>query len=56
MFKARKMRHIVEGHLEEVNILLEHARKNNLEDSMRNYMYQKMALEHILRDFERIRA
>ena len=54
MFKDKKMREVVELHLREVNILLEHAKKEKLTEAINNYTSQKLALEYILRDFDKI--
>ena len=54
MFKEKKMREVVESHLREVNILLEHAKKEKLTEAINNYTSQKLALEYILRDFDKI--
>lgn len=54
MFKDKKMRLIVEQHLKQINILLANAKENNLTESISNYTSQKLALEHVLRDFDKI--
>ena len=54
MFKDKKTREVVESHLREVNILLEHAKKEKLTEAINNYTSQKLALEYILRDFDKI--
>ena len=54
MFKDKKMREVVETHLRQVNILLEHAKKEKLTEAINNYTSQKLALEYILRDFDKI--
>lgn len=54
MFKDKKMRKIVEAHLRQVNTLLNLAKKGNLSDAIANYTSQKIALEYVLRDFDKI--
>ena len=54
MFKDKKMREVVEYHLRMVNILLEDAKKEKLTEAINNYTSQKIALEEILRDFDKI--
>ena len=54
MFKDKKMRKVVECHLRMVNILLEDAKKEKLTEAINNYTSQKIALEEILRDFDKI--
>ena len=54
MFKDKKMREVVETHLHQVNTLLEHAKKEKLTEAINNYTSQKLALEHVLRDFDKI--
>ena len=54
MFKDKKMRKVVECHLRQVNILLEHSKKEKLTQAINNYTSQKLALEYILRDFDKI--
>ena len=54
MFKDKKMRKVVEWHLLQVNILLEDAKKENLTEAINNYISQKLALEYVLRDFDKI--
>ena len=54
MFKDKKMRKVVEWHLCQVNILLEHAKKEKLTEAINNYTSQKLALEYVLRDFDKI--
>ena len=54
MFKDKKMREVVEAHLHQVNALLEHAKKEKLTEAINNYTSQKLALEYILRDFDKI--
>ena len=54
MFKDKKMREVVETHLHRVNILLEHAKKEKLTGAINNYTSQKLALEYVLRDFDKI--
>ena len=54
MFKDKKMRKVVESHLREVNILLEHAKKEKLTKAISNYTSQKLAFDYILRDFDKI--
>lgn len=54
MFKEKKMRRIVEVHLRQVNILLAHAKKEGLTESISNYTSQKLALEYVLKDFDKI--
>lgn len=56
MFKSRKMRRTVESHLEQVNQLLVHARNENLPEAKANYTSQKLALEHILREFDKLES
>lgn len=53
MFKSKKMRLIVEAHLNQVNDLLKFAKEQDLQVAVDNYTSQKIALEHILRDFKR---
>ena len=54
MFKEKKMREVVEAHLHQVNTLLEHAKKEKLTEAIKNYTSQKLALEYVLRDFDKI--
>ena len=54
IIRDRKAREIVERHLSQVNILLAHAKKENLIESINNYTSQKIALEEVLRDFKKI--
>ena len=54
MFKDKKMRKVVESHLHRVNILLEHAKKEKLTEAINNYTSQKLTLEYVLRDFDKI--
>ena len=54
MFKDKKMREVVEVHLHQVNTLLEHAKKEKLTEAINNYTSQKLALEYVLRDFDKI--
>lgn len=54
MLKEKKMRKVVEAHLYQVNTLLEHAKKEKLTEAINNYISQKLALEHVLRDFDKI--
>lgn len=54
MFKDKKMRKVVEWHLRQANILLEHAKKEKLTEAINNYTSQKLALEYVLRDFDKI--
>lgn len=54
MFKDKKMREVVEAYLHQVNTLLEHAKKEKLTEAINNYTSQKLALEHVLRDFDKI--
>ena len=54
MFKDKKMREVVETRLHQVNTLLEYAKKEKLTEAINNYTSQKLALEHILRDFDKI--
>lgn len=54
MTKDKKMRIIVENHLEQINTLLAHAKEHNLTESISNYTSQKIALEYVLRDFDKI--
>lgn len=56
MFKEKEMRKIVEAHLHQINTLLDHARIYNCETAVENYTSQKLALEYVLRDFDRIGA
>lgn len=56
MFKEKKMRKIVEAHLELINELLAHAKEHDLKEAVENYTSQKLALEYVLRDFDRIGA
>ena len=44
MFKAKKMRQIVEAHLRQVNTRLKHAVENNLKKAEQNYISKKLAL------------
>ena len=55
MFKDKKMRKVVEWHLRQVNILLEHAKKEKLTVAINNYTSQKLALEYVLRDFDNLK-
>lgn len=48
------MREVVETHLHQVNTLLEHAKKEKLIEAINNYTSQKVALEYVLRDFDKI--
>ena len=52
--KTKQMRYIVEKNLEEVNSLLEFSKKENLTESETNYTSQKLALEKILKEFDRL--
>lgn len=52
--KTKQMRDIVERNLEEVNLLLEFSKKENLEESERNYISQQLALEKILNEFDKL--
>lgn len=54
MFKDKKMRKIVEQHLNQINTLLAHAKKNDLNEAVSNYTSQKLALEYVLRDFDKL--
>lgn len=59
MFKEKKMRKLVENHLHQVLDLLDHAKKHDdgsevSKEIIGNYISQKLALEYVLRDFERI--
>lgn len=62
--KAKMMREIVEAHLDQVNVLLENiledTNKSEYNDTakeiIRNYKSQKLALEYVLRDFEKYGA
>lgn len=52
--KTQQMRDIVERNLEEVNLLLEFSKKENLTESETNYTSQKLALEKILKEFDQL--
>lgn len=59
MFKEKKMRKLVEDHLHQVLDLLDHAKKDDdgsevSKEIIGNYISQKLALEYVLRDFERM--
>ena len=54
MFKEKKMREVVKAHLRQVNTLLEHAKKEKLTGAINNYTSQKLALECVLLDFDKI--
>ena len=54
MFKDKKMRKIVEQHLRQIDTLLAHAKENNLNEAASNYISQKLALEYVLRDFDKL--
>ena len=54
MFKEKKMRKIVEAHLHQINDLLAFAKENDCKSAIENYTSQKLALEYVLRDFEKI--
>lgn len=55
MFKEKQMRKIVEGHLHQINTLLDHSKQYEMgEEIINNYISQKLALEYVLRDFDRI--
>ena len=54
MFKEKKMREVVEAHLHRINTLLEHSKKEKLTEAINNYTSQKLALEYVLRDFDKI--
>lgn len=56
MFKAKKMRRIAEAHLEQINILLEHSKNEHLPEAIANYTSQKLALEYVLRDFDKLES
>ena len=55
MLKSNKMRGIVEAHLRQVNTLLKHADENDLTEAKQNYISQKLALEYVLREFDKIK-
>ena len=55
MFKSKKMREIVEAHLSQFETLLKHAEEYKLEEAKQNYISQKLALEYVLRDFDKIK-
>ena len=44
---------IVEDYLNQINSLLENAKRNNLTESIKNYTCQKIAAEQILRELKR---
>lgn len=54
LFKAKIQREIVEAHLRQINDLLLYAKNNNLKEAEQNYISQKLALEYILRDFDKV--
>lgn len=59
MIMEKKMRKLVENHLHQVLDLLDHAKKHDdgsevSKEIIGNYISQKLALEYVLRDFERI--
>ena len=54
MFQAKKQREIVEAHLCQINNLLAHAKENDLKEAEQNYISQKLAIEYILRDFDKV--
>lgn len=56
MFKSKKMRRIVELHLENINVLLAHAKEHNLTEAASNYTSQKLALEYVLREFDALES
>lgn len=56
MFKDKKMRCIVEHQLWLINTLLDHAKKENLPEAIQNYTSQKVCLEQLLHDFDKIGA
>lgn len=56
MRKSKAMRLIVEKHLDQINTLLDFAKRENLTESISNYTSQKLALEYVLRDFDKIGA
>lgn len=56
MFKAKKQREMVEAHLHQINTLLVFAKENNLKEAEQNYISQKIALEYVLRDFDKIES
>ena len=56
MFKDKKMRKIVEQHLRQIDTLLAHAEEDNLNEAASNYTSQKLALEYVLRDFDKLES
>ena len=56
MFKDKKMRKIVEQHLRQIDTLLAHAKEDNLNEAASNYASQKLALEYVLRDFDKLES
>ena len=52
--KTKQMRDIVERNLEEVNLLLEFSRRQNLSISESDYLQQRIALENILNEFDKL--
>ena len=54
MFKEKKMREVVEAHLHQVNTILKKKKKEKLTEAINNYTSQKLALEYVLLDFDKI--
>lgn len=54
MRKSKIMRLIVEEHLNQIDTLLDFAKQEKLSESVSNYTSQKLALEYVLRDFDKM--
>ena len=52
--KTKQMRDIVERNLEEVNLMIEFSRRQNLSISESDYLQQRIALENILNEFDKL--
>ena len=50
------MRKIVEQHLRQIDTLLAYAKEDNLNEAESNYASQKLALEYVLRDFDKLES
>lgn len=54
MFKEKKMRQIIEQHLRNVDSLLQKAKENNLVYAEIYFASQKVALEYLIRDLDKL--
>ena len=54
MSKEKKMRQIIEQHLRNVDSLLQKAKENNLVYAETYFESQKVALEYLIRDLDKL--